>query len=242
MGILTKEGSLALDGGHLPGNKDQLHAGSRDPRPRQPRARRERQRRVEERGRGLHAPGPAAEGDRRRSARPAAFTPDEVQDDFPATRTDALPLRRPDRDEDRAERHQDHAPDHRRRGLLFEEQGGHDDREDERQAIYGLRAGAGAARERTVVDQGAREGSPSNLRDEDPTRSCPRSCPGRRACRRTPPKAQVRTAASVVVTARATVGFTFSSPTLVTVPSRAVRKALPSARAIHIVRWDSLLG
>jgi len=28
-GILTPEGSLALDGGHLPGNKDQLHAGSR---------------------------------------------------------------------------------------------------------------------------------------------------------------------------------------------------------------------
>ena len=28
-GVLTPEGSLALDGGHLPGNKDQLHAGSR---------------------------------------------------------------------------------------------------------------------------------------------------------------------------------------------------------------------
>lgn len=28
-GILTPEGSLALDGGHLPGNKDQLHAGSK---------------------------------------------------------------------------------------------------------------------------------------------------------------------------------------------------------------------
>jgi len=28
-GILTPEGSLALDGGHLAGNKDQLHAGSK---------------------------------------------------------------------------------------------------------------------------------------------------------------------------------------------------------------------
>ena len=28
-GVLTPEGSLALDGGHLAGNKDQLHAGSR---------------------------------------------------------------------------------------------------------------------------------------------------------------------------------------------------------------------
>lgn len=28
-GILTPEGSLALDGGHLAGNKDQLHAGNR---------------------------------------------------------------------------------------------------------------------------------------------------------------------------------------------------------------------
>lgn len=28
-GVLTPEGSLALDGGHLPGNKDQLHAGNR---------------------------------------------------------------------------------------------------------------------------------------------------------------------------------------------------------------------
>ena len=27
-GILTPEGSLALDGGHLAGNKDQIHAGS----------------------------------------------------------------------------------------------------------------------------------------------------------------------------------------------------------------------
>ena len=28
-GILTPEGSLALDGGHLAGNKDQLHAGNK---------------------------------------------------------------------------------------------------------------------------------------------------------------------------------------------------------------------
>lgn len=35
-GVLTPEGSLALDGGHLPGNKDQLHAGSRTHGPASP--------------------------------------------------------------------------------------------------------------------------------------------------------------------------------------------------------------
>jgi hypothetical protein len=35
-GILTPEGSLALDGGHLPGNKDQLHAGTRTHGPASP--------------------------------------------------------------------------------------------------------------------------------------------------------------------------------------------------------------
>lgn len=35
-GILTPEGSLALDGGKLPGNKDMLHAGSRTHGPASP--------------------------------------------------------------------------------------------------------------------------------------------------------------------------------------------------------------
>jgi hypothetical protein len=35
-GVLTPEGSLALDGGHLAGNKDQLHAGSKTHGPASP--------------------------------------------------------------------------------------------------------------------------------------------------------------------------------------------------------------
>ena len=85
-GILTPEGSLALDGGHLSGNKDQLHAGSKTHGHASPVAG----------ARGKAGDGDAAgEGFTPQDPQPKAtggvppvqeLTPNEVQDDFPGTK------------------------------------------------------------------------------------------------------------------------------------------------------------
>ncbi len=58
-GVLTPEGSLALDGGHLPGNKDQLHAGSRT--------------------HGHASPVPGATGGKESKGEDEGFTPQDPQ-------------------------------------------------------------------------------------------------------------------------------------------------------------------
>ena len=81
-GILTPEGSLALDGGHLAGNKDQLHAGNRTHGHASPvpGAKGNQESKGEGEGFTPQDPQPKATG----GVPPVqGLTPNEVQDDFP---------------------------------------------------------------------------------------------------------------------------------------------------------------